>query len=67
MEKLTVHKDETCSVVTKKKIGLIIIFTYEGKEYTEEIYSGSNDAWFNFTCLYPNAEVIDFKPLYNEI
>jgi len=50
--------------MTIKKIGLTINFIYEGKEHTEEIYSGTNDVWFNFECLYPNAEIIDFKPLY---
>jgi len=51
----------------KMRIGLTINFMYKGKEHTENIYEGSGDAWFNFNCLYPNAEVIDFKNLYKEI
>ena len=51
------------------KTGLKIHFIYEGKEMIETIYGaeGDSSAWFNFRCLYPDAHVIGYAPVYKQL
>jgi len=53
--------------MTKIRTGLTINFIYKGEKLIENIYGDMNDVWFNFKCLYPGAEAIDYETIYREI
>jgi hypothetical protein len=41
-------------------------FIYNGKRLQRKIFSQSEDIFFVFNCLYPNAKIINFKNLKEE-
>lgn len=61
------HEKKKAASVPKVQVGLKIHFLYNGETLSEDVYGGQNVAWYNFHCLYPDAEVIAYQPIFRDL